>query len=105
MEQRQEFQRPIRLRGLRLTGFARDGAAQVEPQEPYQIAGADRLVCPAMEIAKPIESADDQRQQGYEPAKEQAVGMVMADMFQTLVSFAVVEALVLDFPAALGHAI
>lgn len=58
-----------------------------------------------MKIAEPIESADHEREQGEEPAKQQAAGVVVADMFQPLVGFAVVETLVLDFPTTLGHAI
>ena len=69
------------------------------------MAGADHLVCAAVKITEAVESADDERQQRHQPAKKQAVGVVMADMFQPLVGFAIVEALVFNFPAALGHAI
>ncbi len=89
----------------RLAGFAGNGTAEVEPEQPNELTGADRFVRAAMEIAGPIEPADDEGRQRQQPSKQKAIGVVVTDVFQPLVGLAAVETLVLDFPAALGHAV
>lgn len=57
-----------------------------------------------MEVTNAIEPLDRQRQGGPQPAEEQAVGLMVADMLQAVAVLGVVETLVLDFPAALADA-
>ncbi len=66
---------------------------------------AERTGCDAtVEIAQAVESFDGQSQAGNQPDQEQAVGVVVADVFQTVAILGVVESLILDLPTALGEA-
>ncbi len=57
-----------------------------------------------MEVAQTVESFDGQGQHGEEPANQQTVGMMMTDMLKAMTVLGIVEALILDLPAAFGHA-
>jgi len=50
------------------------------------------------------DAVDGQGQHGQEPFDQQTVGMMMTDMLEAVTTLGFVEALVLDLPAALGHA-
>jgi len=57
-----------------------------------------------VEVPESVESFDGQGQHGEQPADQQTVGMMMANMLEAVTALGVVETLVLDLPAALGHA-
>ena len=69
------------------------------------IHGAANAMVSAMQIPEPVETFDHQCQQDQQPDDENAVGLVVSDMFHAIALFAIIEALILDHPAALGHAI
>ena len=83
-------------------GGTRTGKA--EPQEQQQLGTAVHSMITTVEVTQAVESFDGQGQHGEEPADQQTVGMVMTDMFEAVTALGVVEALVLDLPAAFGHA-
>ena len=58
-----------------------------------------------MQETKAVQSADEQGQEGQKPTNEETIRMVMANMLQSLVRFAIVEALVFDLPPAARHTI
>lgn len=58
---------------------------------------------PTVQVAQPVEAFDHQRQDRDQPANEQAVRMVMADVLHPVAVLGVVESLVLDLPPALRH--
>jgi hypothetical protein len=55
-----------------------------------------------MEVTHSVEPFDGQGQAGQQPDRQQAVALVVADVLEAVPVLGVVEALVLDFPAALG---
>ena len=57
-----------------------------------------------MQIADSIKAFDGQGEGDEQPSEQEAVAMMMADMFQTMAILSVVETLVLDFPTAFGQA-
>src|ERR1700746_561386 len=57
-----------------------------------------------VEVSESVKSFDGQGQHGEEPADQQTVGMMMTDMVEAVTALGVVEALVLDLPAAFSHA-
>ena len=57
-----------------------------------------------VKVSESVESFDGQGQHGKEPADQHTVGMMMTDMLEAVPTFGIVEALVLDLPATLGHA-
>jgi hypothetical protein len=83
-------------------GSTRSG--KTEPQEQQQLGAAVHPVFATVEIPEAVKSFDGQGQHGEEPADQQTVGLMMTDMLQTVTTLGVVEALVLDLPAALGDA-
>ncbi len=86
------------------TGIGRAGTKKIDPQNEEQFRTAARGMCAAAKIAQAVESFDGQGQDDQQPADQQAVGMVMADMLEAVTAFGFVEALILDLPTALGHA-
>ncbi len=57
-----------------------------------------------MKIADSIEPLDHDGEKRQEPNQKDAVLLVMTEVLQAIAILGVIEALVLDFPAALGHA-
>ena len=90
--------------GSRSTGIGVKGAGQAEAEEAEKFDGGVHRVGPAVEMAQAVEAFEGQRQAGNQPDEEQAVGVVMADMFQAIAILGVVESLILDLPAAFGEA-
>ena len=58
-----------------------------------------------MKVTEPIKPFQGQGEAGQQPHDEQAVGMVVADVFQAVAVLGIIKTLVLDLPAALGHGI
>lgn len=56
-----------------------------------------------MEMTQPIEPFDGESQGHDEPLDQQAVALVVADVLHAVTVLGVVETLVLDLSAALGH--
>jgi len=69
-----------------------------------QINGGAYRVGTAMQVTHPVEPFHGQGQAGEKPDRQQAVALMVADVFKPVAVLGVVEPLVLDFPAALGHA-
>src|SRR6266404_1065875 len=63
--------------------------------------GADWMRA-ATQIAQAIEPLDGQRQAGEQPDDQQAVGVMMTHMPQTMAVLGIIKSLVFDFPTALG---
>jgi len=61
-------------------------------------------MCAAMQIAQAVEPLDGQGEGDQQPSNEQAAGIMMAEMFQPVAIFGIVEALILNLPATLGQA-
>src|ERR1700757_2884865 len=57
-----------------------------------------------MEVTEAIKPLDGKRKSGYQPVQQQAVGVMMRDVLQFMLALGFIKALVLDLPAALGHA-
>src|SRR5260370_8679361 len=55
----------------------------------------------ATKIAKAIEPLDGQRQAGEQPDDQQAVGVMVTHMPQTMAVLGIIKSLVFDFPTAL----
>ncbi len=100
--EREQFS--VRVAGVRSTGIDVRRAGQAKAQEAEEFDGGANRVRAAVKIAQAVEAFDGQGQAGNQPDQEQAVGVVMADMFQTVAILGVIEALILDLPAALGEA-
>ena len=79
------------------------GLAEADTEKSDQFDGAEAGVCSAVEIADAEQASDDERQQREQPADQEAARFMMADMFEALPGFAVIEALVFDLPSASGH--
>src|SRR5437899_11858793 len=62
-------------------------------------------MCAPVKRAESVESFDGQGQNGDEPPDQQTVGVMAADMLDAVIVLGFVEALVLDLPATLGHAV
>src|ERR1039457_3271043 len=58
-----------------------------------------------VQIAQPVKAFDHQGQCDQQPYDQDAVGLVVADVLHAITILAVVEAPVLDLPAALAHAV
>src|SRR5207245_1260341 len=71
---------PSGARGGDSTGIWDEGTRQAEPQEANQFYGGANSMRAAMQIAKSVESLNRQGQEGKEPADEQTVGVMAADM-------------------------
>ena len=71
-----------RLGGVRSTGIEVHRAGQAEAQEAEKFDGGVDGVRAAVEITQAVESLDRQSQAGNQPDQEQAVGVVVTDMFQ-----------------------
>ncbi len=88
----------------RSTAIERCRRGQAESQEAKQFDGGENPVGAPVEIAQTIESLDGQGQTGNQPDQQQALGMVMTDVFQSVAILGVIEPLILDLPAALRQA-
>ena len=55
-----------------------------------------------MQVAQAVEAFECEREHHQQPADQQAGWVVVADVLQGVAVFGVIEALVLDLPAALG---
>ncbi len=77
---------------------------QAESPEAKQFDGGENPVRAAVEIAQTVESLDGQGQTGNQPDQQQALGMVMADVFQSVAILGVIEPLIFNLPAALRQA-
>ena len=88
----------------KLTGVVGERARQAEPEELPEGDGLKDGVGTPVEVANAVESFDRQGQAGEQPHQEKAVGLMVADVFEAVAVFGVVEPLILDFPATLGHA-
>src|SRR6266404_3929256 len=62
--------------------------------------GADWMRA-ATQIAQAIEPLDGQRQAGEQPDDQQAVGVMVTHMPQTMAVLGIIKSLVFDFPTAL----
>src|SRR5213592_3333918 len=78
---------------------------EAQPQPAHQLDGGAHRVSTAVEVAQPVETLETQREKKHEPAHQQTVVVMVAEMLEAVAVLGVVEALVLDLPAALGHAI
>jgi len=87
------------------TGIGESGRGKSEEQDAEQSDGAERRVRAAMQIAQPVESLQGQGEAGEQLDDEHPAGVVIADVLQPVAVLGVVEAPVLDQPAALGHRI
>ena len=66
------------------TGIDAAVSADRKPEQPHQLGRrADRMGA-TVKVSNPVESADDDSQQHEEPANQQAVGIVMTDVFEAL---------------------
>ena len=86
-------------------GIGRSGGSKAEAEEAKQFHSRVRFVVAAMEMAQAVQAFDGQSQEEQQPANQQAVGMMMSDVFETIAILGVIKALVFDFPARLGHSI
>ena len=71
----------------------RAGAKKVDREGEKQFRTATRSMCAPAEVAQAV---DGKGQHGEQPANQQAVGMVMADMLQAMAALGFVEAFILD---------
>lgn len=62
-------------------------------------------MCAAVRVADAVELFDDQRQEGEQPVQQDTVGFRVVDVFQAVAVPGVVDPLVLDLPAVLGHVV
>src|SRR6266478_5281720 len=67
-----------------------------------QLHGGADWMRAATQIAQAIEPLDGQRQAGEQPDDQQAVGVMMTHMPQTMAVLGIIKSLVFDFPTALG---
>ena len=58
-----------------------------------------------VQIAQPVEAFDHHGESDQQPNDQDAVGLVVTDMLHAIAVFAIVEAAILNLPAALGPAI
>ena len=79
-------------------------AGQAEAEEAEEFDSGVNRVGAAVEMAQAIEAFNGQSQAGNQPDEEQAMALVMADMFQAIAILGVVESLIFDLPTALGEA-
>src|SRR6266540_7295286 len=59
----------------------------------------------AVQVAQPVKAFDHHSQGDQQPDDEDAVRLVMADVLHAITILAIVEAVILDLPAALGDAV
>ena len=87
------------------SGIGRAAGTQAQPEEGKQVHGRANAMVAAVQIAQPVKTFDDQSQEDQQPNDQDAVGLVVADVLHAITVFAIVEAAILDLPAALGHAV
>ena len=87
------------------TGIREGGheASQAQLENEEQVDRGAHGVGAAMEVTHPVEPFDGQGQADQQPDHQQAFTLMVADVLEAIAVFGVIEPLVLDFPAALGH--
>ena len=80
-------------------------SGQAEPKQMHEIGGGTRGMGAAAQIPQAVQPLDGQRQAGEQPSDQQAVGVMMADMFEVVAVFGIIKPLILDLPPALGPVI
>ena len=85
------------------TGIGGAATKKIDPQCQDQFRTATAAMRPTVQITQAVESFDGQSQATQKPADQHTVGVVMTDMLEAVMGLGFVEALVFDFPAALGH--
>ena len=70
-----------------------------------KIDGGARRMRAAMQVPQTVEPLQCEGQAGQQPDQEQTALLVMADMLKSIAVLGVVEALIFDLPAALGHGV
>jgi hypothetical protein len=88
----------------RSTGIEVGRAGQAEAEEADKFYGGANRVGAAVEIAQVVEVFDGQGQAGNQPDQQQAVGVVVADVFQAVAILGIIEPLIFDLPTALDEA-
>src|SRR5216683_2894741 len=58
-----------------------------------------------MQVPQTVEPLQRESQAGQQPDEQQAALVVMADMRKSIAVLGIVEALIFDLPAALGHGV
>ena len=76
---------------------------ETEAERAYQLNGRAQRMSPAMQRAQPVETFEGEGERHHQPADQHAVGVMATDVFQTVAILGIVEALVFDLLAALGH--
>jgi len=84
----------------RSTGIGRAGRAEAEPEQAAQLIGGDDPVRAAMQVADAVKPFEHQGHQNEHADEQNAIGVVVADVLQTVTIPGIVEALVLNLPAA-----
>ena len=70
-----------------------------------EIRGGRRGMGAAAQIPQAVQPLDGPRQAGEQPGDQQAVGVMMADMFEVVAVFGIIKPLIFDLPPALGPVI
>src|SRR5208283_6230036 len=97
-------QRPGRRFPWRSTGVE-TWFGWAKPKHVTQLVGRQNPARAAMQIADAVESFDDEGHQKEQPADQNTVGMVVTDVLQSVAVLGIMEALIFDFPTALGEVI
>jgi hypothetical protein len=58
-----------------------------------------------MQITKSVQVLDGEDEGEQEPAEQQAIGMMMRDVFQTVAVLGIIKGMILDLPPGFGQAI
>jgi hypothetical protein len=83
-------------------GARRDKLSQKQMNE---ICGGTRGMGAAAQIPQAVQPLDGQRQASERPSDQQAVGVMMANMFEVVAIFGITKPLIFDLPPALGSVI
>lgn len=77
----------------------------MDPKGEHQFRAARAAMLAAVQVAQAVEAFNGHGEDGQEPADQQAVGLVMADMLEAMTAFGFIEAPILDLPTTLRHAV
>src|SRR5437867_11104924 len=78
---------------------------QAEAEYTKQSDGGMRWMVAAMQIAQSVQTLKGQSQDQQEPADQQAIGVMMGDMFETVAVLGIVETLIFNFPTRFRHVV
>src|ERR1035441_9617530 len=87
------------------TSVGRAAEPQGQPEVVTQFLSGAYAMFSTAQIAQPVEAFDHHGESDQQPNDQDAVGLVVADVLHAVAILAIVEAAILNLPAALGHAV